>query len=654
MNGLDEALLREFLDDYYVEADEHLATLRSDLLALEDGVDGPPVERRVLERLFRALHTLKGLSGMVELSDAERVSHALEGALRALRDGQCPLDQGLVDALVRGVKTLEQVIAAHRAGQAGPDPAPILTQLTAFASVVEGRERRVATAALDMDREMQARMRAALERGERAWWFEFTPSKELAARDVGVDEIRARLSQCGEILQAVPMVQEGKGVVFRFLVLGTQDETAFAGWERDGLAWEPYRPPLPTGARASAQSSDETVRLSLAPTNVVRVDLARLDLLMQGISDLVISRARLADRLEAARATMPAGMWEELQQVNADMERHLRDLREGVLCVRMVPIGEVFARMRFVIRDLAREYGRQVRLEVVGQDTEIDKYLVEQMGDPLLHLVRNAISHGIETPDQRQALGKPPEATIALRAATMGDTVLIEVCDDGSGIDRARVASRALQLGLIDADTPLDNSTLLDVLCAPGFSTRDEADRTSGRGVGMSIVRETVQQVGGTLELDTTEGAGTCFRIYLPLTLAIVDALIVTVGGQTFAVPLPAVRQVIEIDSQAITIMEHGEVITYRGDVLPLLRTAQLFGLPARPGRVLYGLVTGSAPSQAAIVVDRLLSQREIVVYPITDPLIQVPGVTGATELGDGRPILILDLAGLARLRWSM
>jgi two-component system chemotaxis sensor kinase CheA len=472
----------------------------------------------------------------------------------------------------------------------------------------------------------------------------------------------------------------------------------------------------------------------------VRVDLGRLDELMRMVGDLAISRARLEDNLGRLEETVPANQLRPLRETNQAMERHLRQLRQGVMRVRLVPVGEIFARMQFVVRDLARESQKKVTLVLSGQETEIDKFVVERMMDPLLHLVRNALSHGIESEQERVRIGKPPEGKIALRAIAAGEMVALEIEDDGRGVDTERVVERARALGLLSVDTfgqnlcanvtqifgsalpgkraitpslspqargnspaagaesiggqgGIDSATLLDILCAPGFSTREQADLTSGRGVGMAIVKNTVQELGGTLTLETQPGTGSRFRIQLPLTLAIADALIVSVAGQTFAVPQSSVREVIEVQPTAVTVFENSEIISYRGGVLPIVRLGRLFALsepehrgeaaasevgqsdmwPQSAGRGFrpkapaeqettparepsaatarfYAFVAGSGLNAVGIAVDRILGLREIVVRPLTDPLVQVPGIVGATDLGDGRVVLILEAAALTRL----
>ena len=245
-----------------------------------------------------------------------------------------------------------------------------------------------------------------------------------------------------------------------------------------------------------------------AEANFVRVDLSRLDDLMRLVGDLVVSRARLEEGLLRVERFMPSAEWRRLQQETESIERQIRDLREGVMRVRLVPVAKIFRRMPFVVRDLARDSEKRVQLELSGQATEIDKFLIERMMDPILHLVRNAVSHGIEAPDERVAAGKRPEGTIRLAATTVGESVVLEISDDGRGMDAAAIAKRARAAGVPVAEGDVDARALLDLICAPGFSTRDEADRVSGRGVGMAVVRETVQDLGGALTVETTDRPG--------------------------------------------------------------------------------------------------------------------------------------------------
>ena len=481
----------------------------------------------------------------------------------------------------------------------------------------------------------------------------FVPSAALVERGVKVDTIRARLLKVGKILSVTPNVQASGGISFEFEVQ-TEDEAALAALSPDGVSYARAREPGVSREALAAidePSSGPRAReaASAAPGNFVRVDLARLDDLMRVAGDLVVTRSRLEDTLHRIERQVPAREFRLLQEHDALMERQLRDLRDGIMRVRLVPVGEVFRRMPFVVRDLARDSGKRVQLEIAGQSTEIDKFLIERMMDPILHLVRNAVGHGIETVERRVAAGKPPDGTIRLSASTVGESVMIEIADDGAGIDLEAIARRAPAKSIHGDDGALDSRVLLDIICASGFSTRDEADRISGRGVGMDVVRGTVRELGGTLDVDTEPARGTTFTITLPLTLAVIDAIITHVGDQTFAVPQSAIQEVIEVDPGSLRVLERNELLTYRGRALPMIRLSRLFRLDTTTRPRLHAIVVGTGSSAVGLLVDRVVGHREIVVKSISDPLIRVDGVSGATELGDGRLVLILDVAALGR-----
>jgi len=638
--------LASFMEDYFAEAEEHLTAVRRSLLLLESVVGGDP-PAAVVEELFRSFHSLKGISAMVELREAERLAHEMESCLGSIRDRQYVLSPSIFDALVEAADILEQVIAARRAGVAIPEVDRQIARLsharTTGASSSGGRS------ALP-----PAPSSPILAAGEaaRLWKVVFTPSPDLVARGIKVDTIRGRLSEVGRIESVAPRVTAGGGIAFEFYV-EAPDDRAFLSWRDDGITYERLPPDAQTTPSAAVDPSGvlpiRAADTAPALTNFVRVDLVRLDDLMRLVGDLVVSRARLEDALLRVEPFVPAGAWRTLQDETEGIERQLRDLREGVMRMRLVPVAEIFRRMPFVVRDLARDSGRRVQLEMSGQATEIDKFLIERMMDPVLHLVRNAVSHGIETPEERTAAGKRPDGTIRLAASTVGESVMLEVSDDGRGMNAQAIATRARAAGLDVADGDIDSRMLLEVICSPGFSTRDEADRVSGRGVGMAVVRDTVQELGGTLSVETVAGCSTTFRAVLPLTLAITDALIVHVGNRTFAVPQGAVREVAEVDAGSLRAIENNELMTHRGVAVPVVRLARLFSLESTPRQRMHVILIGTGAAAVGLLVDRISGQREIVVKTLRDPLIRVAGVSGATELGDGRLVLILDVAGLLR-----
>jgi two-component system chemotaxis sensor kinase CheA len=620
----------EFLEAYLAECDEHLAVVRQALLALEASVGKLKPDRRLTEELFRSFHSLKGLAGMVEDREAEILAHEMEGYLRGVRSGDVRLSTTGIESLIEGTADLERAVRAKRAKTDPQDFSGTLARVRALTG-----QPAVASQGADSD-EPEA------DELVPTWECVFEPSPALIDRGISVDVVRSRLRGAGEIVSASPIVTD-QGVRFRFLVAGPFDAAVAERWLPDGmvcrsLSSEPVIAPQLPVERVAEHTTG----------HYVRVDLSKLDDLMRMIGDLVILRARLGDALLKIEPHVPQGAWRAVQDQALGIERQLRELREGVMRVRLVPVGEIFRRMPFVVRDLARDTDRRLRVELTGQHTEIDKFLVERMMDPVLHLVRNSVSHGIESVDERIAAGKPPEGTIRLRASASGDLVKIEISDDGRGVDAERVGRRARAMGL-PVPAPLDDAALLDLICSPGFSTRDQSDRGSGRGFGMDVVRTTIEELGGSIVMESRPGTGTSFQIELPLTLAITDAFIAAIGPSIFAVPQSGVREVIEVEALSIRRVERGEVTVWRGTAMPVIRLASALNIPVAPRPRLHAFVVGAGQSAVGLIVDRIIGQREIVVRPAVDPLIQVEGVAGATDLGDGRAVLILDLNELAR-----
>ena len=635
----DDMPFPDFLDDYFAECDEHLTGVRRLLLALEGSVGRAEINRPVLDELFRHFHSLKGISGMVELRQAEDVAHRLEDYLRALRSGDVILSAAGMDALFDGTQTLEQVVGVRRSGGTFP---PVDAVAARIARLVDAPD-------LAGGKTPVPRPAVAETHHTGRWRCTFTPSADLVARGIRVDAIRQRLADAGEIVDAVPRVTPEGSIAFDFTLAASLDGQTIAAWQLDGISVARLEDAAaPTPAAEPADTGIGSAGAG-AVSHFVRVDLARLDDLMRNVGDLVISRARLSDSLARVETHLPSREWRAIQDNAVAIDRQLRTLREGIMRVRLVPVGEIFRRMPFVVRDLARETGKRVRMELQGQTTEIDKFLIERMMDPVLHLVRNAVSHGIETVEERLAAGKRPDGTIILTAATSGDIVRIDIADDGRGVDPEAVIARARAAGLAVPSGPPDAAAVLALLCTPGFSTRDHSDRASGRGVGMSVVQAAIEELSGTLRLETEQGTGTRFVLELPVTLAITDALIARVGSETFAVPQSTVREVIEVPVAALLQVERNEMTPHRGAALPVVRLSRLFGLPDTSRDRLHLFVVGTGAAALGIAVDRIVGQREIVVRAIADDLVQVDGISGATDLGDGHVVLILDPAVLAR-----
>lgn len=643
----------EFPEEYFAECDEHLLAAREAVLALERSVGQKQADSGLLDDLFRSFHSIKGLSAMVGVDEAERLAHTMESYLASLRRGGQGLSGEGLAALAGGVKTLDAAIRARLDRRPREDVAPAIAKLATATALGQTTTLPVQNITLDPVRLTPAektRLETSLSVGNQARVFAFAPSPALSERGINVGVVRTRLEALGELIHASPQVGGGGKVAFAFVVATKAADETLAALADDGIL-------LAEGDPFASVDSDSPV-LDSAPaagaprprTNLVRVDLAKLDELMRMVGELIVTRGRFE---QALRRTPTARLVEHraFHEANAAFERQLRELRDAVTRVRLVPVREAFERMRFVVRDLTRDSDKTVHLELVGEQTEVDKLVVERMAEPLLHLVRNAVSHGLESTAERTAAGKPAAGRLALRASTAGENVVIEIEDDGRGINVAAVRTRAISAGLIDADTGVSPAMLLDILTMPGFSTRDEADRASGRGVGMAAVRAAVDELGGILELSTSPEVGTCFTIRMPLTLAILDALIVTVGEQRFAAPRSAVREVLRVERQNISLLGADEILEHRDRPVPLQRLGRAFNIASPERDAIYVLVVGGDDNPVGLVVDAVEGLREIVVRPLNDPLVRQRGLSGATELGDRRAVLILDTKSLVERR---
>ncbi len=422
-----------------------------------------------------------------------------------------------------------------------------------------------------------------------------------------------------------------------------------------GSALTPAPQPSPSSPSGFASSpSRMTGDASLRSlTNTVRVDIGRLDALMNSIGELLLVRGNLERLAESARASTGAALpklWgQELQREARALARRLDELQKGVLEVRMVPLVQVFDKLARLMRRLVRESGKEVDFDMSGGDVELDKLIVEELSDPLMHLLRNALDHGIERPLERAGQGKGARATIGLYARQQGNHVVIEVTDDGAGLDEARIREVALERGVVSVEQTeeMDQRELLNLVFQPGFSTRRDVSELSGRGVGLDVVKTNLQRLSGLIDIDSRRGHGTTFTLTLPLTLAIIRALMVNVSQRTYAIPLNSVLEIVSVRDAELRTIEKREVFEVRGQTMPFVRLARVFSLPAEPRAVHYVVVVGLAQQRVGLAVDELLGQQDIVTKPLSGRLRGTPGVSGATELGDRRAVLVLDVGAL-------
>jgi len=656
-----DKLQREFVS----EAEEILERMRDDLSALAEAGAGkgePPPE--TVNRLFRSAHSLKGLSGMFGHAALSELAHHLEDVLDRLRLGRTTLGRdglGLLDESVSlAAAGLEKVGRGEVADALAERIADLVGRIAGWDAPARASGELASVElpesllrALTEYEESRLRDNLRHRRGLAVIEVEL----ELASLEESLSELGRAIGEVGELISTLPSPGAASESRIRFTLLAASPlaapELAARLELEPGAVRSAHAAPgathgRETPARSAEPAEVDTVTLkSLSET--VRVDIRKLDELMNLMGDLAQERAALralAVRLAAERATSRAAT--ELEKISRGLDRKLQELQAGVLDVRMVPLRQVFDKLARVVRRLRLDLGKDVRLELQGAETELDKLIVEQLVDPLMHLVRNAFDHAIEPAAERARLGKPAEGVIRIEASQRGNDVAISVRDDGRGIDPEQVRARAIAAGLVAEDAGLSRKEAFGLLFQPGFSTRSEVTPTSGRGVGLDVVRANVSALGGLIDLESIAGAGTCVTLTLPITLAIVQALLVGVGSQRFAIPLGGIRETLLVSPNEIERSAGRELLNLRGEALPVRRLAEEFALGASdPTQRQYAVVLGIGEAKLALLVDRLEGQQDAVIKPVSGPVASVRGVAGASELGDRSAVLVLDVSAL-------
>ena len=640
MNDSDD-IIKEFL----VESCENLDRLDRDLITLENN----PNDREILASIFRTIHTIKGTSGFLAFNQLGAVTHVGESLLGRLRDGQLELDREITSALLALVDAVRQMLASIEAtgGEGERDDSGLISRLTGL---------------------QQAPAAPAQTPAQ-------TPAKTTAKSDVapvpeGAAETAAlpssvAASSMGDIL----MQRAGVTPAEVLLAAGKQKE---GGPRHMGEILVEQGVARPADG-VEAQHLQQAARGPSASDRTIRLDVSLLDQLMNLVGELVLARNQI---LQFANNTEESGLLATSQRLNLITS----ELQEGVMKTRMQPIGNIWSKFPRTVRDLALDCGKQVRVEMEGEETELDKTLIEAIKDPLTHLVRNAVDHGIERPEVRQAAGKDPEGRLFLRAFHEGGQVNIEISDDGAGLDQARIRNKAVQKGLISADQAgrLTDHEIVNLVFQPGFSTAEKVTNVSGRGVGMDVVKTHIEKIGGTVDLQSKAGQGVTVRMKIPLTLAIIPALIVTSAGERYAVPQVNLLELVGLEGEqarkGIETIHGVPVYRLRGRLLPLVHlkstlqtteevkketrresspepAAQLGSAAAtaiRPGRVNIVVLEANG-RHFGLVVDEINDTEEIVVKPLGKHLKHITVYSGATIMGDGKVALILDVIGLAQ-----
>ena len=638
----------EFVAYFRDEAEELLQQIDADLLQLEDFVQSGRPDTEIVNSLFRALHTIKGSAGMLQFSAVQSLAHKLENLCDLLRKERMPLSESCVDVLFAGRDFLTDLVAAAISGKDQPSGLhEYSARLDSFVAIYEETAHVIEGAG----QEVAFDQAAARENPDGS-------ADDVAAFEAEVERLLEQAQLAGTMQSQDQKPEEALNAL-------VEAALSVAGAAELQAQTDPAKtdaPPPPQNVQNRARA-DAPAKKSAAH-QTIRVDIERLDLLLNLVGELVINRTRISDiagTLERAlvdkngaaarlngesKELLPLA--KELADSSALLARTTNEIQESIMKVRMVPIGQVFDRFPRMVRDVAKARGKEVQLQISGADTDLDKTIVDEVGEPLMHLLRNCVDHGIESPQERAQRGKPRHGTISLNAYHEGNQVIIEVSDDGNGIDLERVRARGVKQGLIGAEDRLSDREIVELIFTPGFSTAEVVSDVSGRGVGMDVVKKNITRLKGVFDVNTVPGSGTTFTIKLPLTLAIIQALLVRVGAELYAIPLDSVIESQRVEMPDVRTVHGSEVITLRGQVVPLIRVAEFFQLGGNrdPEKAMI-VIVGLQGRQVGLVVDSFQGEQEIVIKPLSDVVGRIPGISGATILGNGSISLIIDVHSL-------
>jgi len=692
---------------FFLECEEGLAAAEGGLLAFQNGQQ----DGETINTIFRAVHSIKGGAGAFGFNALQAFTHKFETVLDLAREGTLPLTPALVSVLLRAFDMLSDHIAAIRGEGHTPDDGAVLAQLESTAKgevavagsgcdsqAADPQQNGVPGLDFSFDDLMSTLNEAeatpvADESG--TWTLKVRPEKAALANGgepmLLIRELMALGAQFVETdISAVPTLdsfdvdgaylawtfavpqrisESDVREIFDFVLDSCDLETTHPDQPREAprcvapvviptpqplaaaksdpfppaRAIPPQADPAPAAAALAAPASAQAI----AGGQTIRVDLEKLDRLVNLVGELVITQAMLAQQLSSSGLAAMAEL--------ADLDQLTRELQDSAMSIRAQPIKSVFSRVPRIVRELEGETGKQVRLDIEGEMTELDKTVVERIGEPLTHLIRNAIDHGLESPEARLAAGKPAQGVVKLSAEHRGGRILICVSDDGGGINRERVRAKAIERGLITAETQLADEEIDNLIFAPGFSTAETVSNISGRGVGMDVVRKNVEALGGRISIQSRPGHGSIFTLALPLTLAILDGMIVSVGAETYVIPLTHIVESLRPQAGEITSMGNGrQMLNVRGAFLPITPIGQQLGVQGAqndPTKAVLIVVDSEENGQSVVMVDSILDQRQVVIKSLESNYRPVAGISGATILGDGRVALILDVEGLTNVR---
>lgn len=679
--------LSQYLEVFIEESKEHLQNCNERLLDLEKN----PSDLSIVNDIFRSAHTLKGMSATMGYEDLASLTHQMENVLDAIRNQKISVTPETLDVVFEATDDLEAMVFSIADGGDGKrDVATVVEKLKLIEkgespAVSQGAKEVAATLASDAPRALKGEydefeytvLQQSIEQGFQTYEITIALREDCLLKAARVFMVFEVIEKLGEVIKSTPSVDQLEEEQFdqEFTVTIVSKEpmsdiqskvmkvSEVDRVDIHSLSMEQLRPTAVTISEPTKQEVIITEEVKIeeptqqeeqkkqtsvkqASNKTIRVNIERLDILMNLFEELVIDRGRLEQISSDLNNS-------ELHETVERMSRISGDLQNIILNMRMVPVETVFNRFPRMVRQLARDLGKKINLEIVGAETELDRTVIDEIGDPLVHLIRNALDHGVETPEVRRAKGKSEEGTVILKAFHSGNHVFIELSDNGAGISRERVLNKALKNGIITEQTAatLTDKQVYELIFASGFSTAEKISDVSGRGVGLDVVKNTIESLGGTVSIDSKEGEGSVFSVQLPLTLSIISVMLVEIQKEKYAIPLSSIIETAIVKKDDILNAHNQKVIDFRGKVVPLLFLKDIFEVPVfeEEDEFFSVIIVRKGDKMAGLVVDSFIGQQEVVLKSLGNYLTNVFAISGATILGDGQVALIVDCNALIK-----
>ena len=661
--------LNQYIDIFVEEAKEHLQSMNESLLELEKDISNSSL----INELFRVAHTLKGMAGTMGFTNMANLTHEMENVLDAVRSNKIILNEDIIDIIFECFDALDySVNSIATTGEEDEDKHDSLIHklqniLEEDVNNLDDNNKSENSTNLEMDKYVLNVVKEAKNKGLISYKIDIKLSPQCMLKSARAFIIFNTLETLGEIIHSTPSVEDIEDEKFDldfnliFISKVSKDELnvelgkiseidsieikSVSEEELEDTKIKDKDSNIKKAAKSSASKSGSDKKSNVIKRDrkigkTVRVDIDRLDNLMNLVSELIIIKTRMDDLSETSNR-------ENMVEAIEYLERIKTSLHDAVMKVRMVPIERVFNRFPRMVRDLSKELNKEVILEMYGEETEVDRTVIDEIGDPLVHIIRNSIDHGLETPEEREKQGKSKEGSVILKSYPDGNNVVIEVIDDGRGIDPEKIKKKAVEKDLVSPQEIeiFSEDEIINLLFMPGFSTSTEVSDVSGRGVGLDVVKSKIEAINGSVEIDSELNVGTNFIIRIPLTLAIIQALLINLGNEIYAVPLSSITEITSIKEEHIRNIQGQEIMLYRGKTIPIVRLNKLLGIETNENiEEQIVIVVKKGEKQAGLLVDSLIGQQEIVIKPLGKYLSNIKYLSGATILGNGSISMILDV----------